>query len=58
MGSWATQISDGFDLRPAWSPDGTRIAFVRDFDVWSMNADGSDQVQLTSTPDIEDYTDW
>jgi dipeptidyl aminopeptidase/acylaminoacyl peptidase len=42
---------------PAWSPDGTLIAFVsargEDWDidpvsdVWTMNADGSDQRQLT-----------
>ena len=34
---------------PAWSPDGTRITFVRTGDVWSMNADGTGQTQLTTT---------
>jgi TolB protein len=37
---------------PAWSPDGTRIAFMcrrggADFEICVMNADGTGQVQLT-----------
>ena len=39
---------------PAWSPDGTKIAFHSnrngDFDVFLMNADGSDQVAVTADP--------
>jgi Tol biopolymer transport system component len=39
------------DVAPAWSPDGTKIAFVRfsatATEVWTMNADGSGAVQLT-----------
>jgi Tol biopolymer transport system component len=40
---------------PAWSPDGTKIAFERDTystnttDIYVMNADGSNQTSLTST---------
>jgi dipeptidyl aminopeptidase/acylaminoacyl peptidase len=42
--------ADGY---PAFSPDGSRIAFARpafsdDADVWIMNADGSGQTRLTS----------
>jgi Tol biopolymer transport system component len=43
---------------PAWSPDGTRIAFssdqrdVFDWDIYVMNADGTDIVNVTRTPDV------
>jgi TolB protein len=45
--------STGLDVTPAWSPDGTKIAFASnrdgsDFKLWVMNADGSDARQLTS----------
>jgi len=41
------------DGRPAWSPDGARIAFqrvcgTRCQDIWVMNADGSGQTNLTN----------
>ena len=46
---------EGKDLSPAWSPDGTAIAWVHEtakdsgnYDVWLMNADGSEKIQLTS----------
>jgi Tol biopolymer transport system component len=44
------------DVEPAIAPDGTKIAFTRfdltglvDWDVWVMNADGSNETKLTST---------
>lgn len=41
------------DFEPKWSPDGSKIAFIRGtafspHDIWVMNADGSNQVQLTN----------
>ena len=42
-----------FDVQPAWSPDGTQIAFVGNPEfggtvgLWAINADGSHPVQLT-----------
>ncbi|MEW6363286.1 MAG: LpqB family beta-propeller domain-containing protein [Acidobacteriota bacterium] len=46
------------DFGPAWSPDGTKIAFYSDRDgnaeIYVMNADGSGQTRLTtnSVPDV------
>lgn len=60
---WAMNIESGERRRitdtnaeehgAAWSPDGTRIAFHGDGEVWAMNADGSGITQLTS--DAENY---
>jgi Tol biopolymer transport system component len=56
------------DEHPAWSPNGRRIAFARDFDpiqgevdydLFTMNADGTDQRNLTSSPGVLDvYPGW
>jgi Tol biopolymer transport system component len=42
-GSGLRQISSGrSDLWPTWSPDGTRIAFVRGHQLYTMASDGTD----------------
>lgn len=59
------------DQRAQWSPDGTKIAFNSDRavepdsdgnrrgnDIFIMDADGSNQVQLTNTPEREILGDW
>jgi Tol biopolymer transport system component len=47
-----------FDRSPRWSPDGTKIAFSSnrdgDFEIFVMNADGSDQTQLTFNAGAQD----
>ncbi|HEX8189448.1 MAG TPA: DPP IV N-terminal domain-containing protein, partial [Pyrinomonadaceae bacterium] len=55
-GGTAVKLSTGSDQdeQPAWSPDGTKIAFVRDYSsataqIWVMDADGSNQRNLTNT---------
>ena len=54
--------NDWPDRHPAWSPDGSKIAFVsyrdRDYEIYIMNADGSGIQQLTDN-DWDDYfTAW
>ena len=66
---------DGYDLRPPasvgwvgdpqYSPDGTRILFHMALkgsdknDIYTMNVDGTDLVQITDTPDVTEYfTAW
>jgi TolB protein len=48
---------------PAWSPDGTMIAFTSERsdlsgDIWIMQADGSDPRRLTTTPVLDESPDW
>ena len=70
-GSGLTQLTSGgrSDLDPAWSPDGTEIAFVSSralpdslpsefFLLWKMNADGSGQTNLTRNASDERAPDW
>jgi len=38
------------DFRPSWSPDGTKIAFDRSNAIWTMNANGTNQTQITTPP--------
>jgi Tol biopolymer transport system component len=38
----------GTGAQPAWSPDGMRLAFVRDGDVWTIDATGSNARRLTA----------
>jgi TolB protein len=56
-----TQLTSGkdhHDQHPKWSPDGRRISFVSSrggsFDLWVMNADGTNVTRLTDHP-ANDY---
>jgi Tol biopolymer transport system component len=54
----------GFDFQPVWSPDGTRIVFTRsessgDSEIHVMNADGTNQINLSNRPEtLETGPDW
>jgi Tol biopolymer transport system component len=59
-----TSTPDVNENQPAWSSDGTRIAYASDADeiggfsdIWVMNADGSSQTNLTPTPPEGDNVD-
>ncbi len=51
-GSGLTRLTDtsGWEDCPVWSPDGKHIAFVREFDLWVMDPDGSNQASLSGEP--------
>jgi Tol biopolymer transport system component len=53
----------GNDVMPAWSPDGTKIAFASvrggvGREIFVMNADGSDQRRLTDLGTAPGFPDW
>jgi TolB protein len=63
-GTGATRLThdEPYDGTAAWSPDGTKVAFVsgRDgnSDIYVMNADGSGQTRLTTHPEEADAPSW
>lgn len=68
-GGKAKQLTsgEGSVFSPAWSPDGSRIAFSRSregildahcSDIWTIAADGSDQRRVTSTLEAATTPSW
>ncbi|MBN1594201.1 MAG: PD40 domain-containing protein, partial [Candidatus Coatesbacteria bacterium] len=48
--------SDGEELNPEWSPDGKKIAYLKDRgDIWLMNPDGTGSRQLVKGPHIDSF---
>ena len=46
------------DHAPAYSPDGSRIAFRRGSEVWIANADGQAATRIVSAPTSEAVPSW
>ncbi len=62
-GSSFTQLTlDTLDFEPAWSPDGGKILFYSfrsgNLDIWTMNPDGTNLVNLTNSPANEFHPSW
>src|SRR6185503_20022467 len=64
-GSDRRPLTSGVDLQPNWSPDGTKVVFMRwvlhqpctrycdpyiSYELWTVNADGTDERRITSPP--------
>ena len=60
--------NDWLEETPAWSPDGTRVAFIvtrahegsdlQDLDIYVIGVDGTGQVRLTDTPGVDAFPTW
>jgi len=61
-GSGLKRVTTSSGEYPAWSPDGSRIAFASaragNYDIYVMNADGSAQTQLTTDPAYDMSPAW
>jgi hypothetical protein len=54
--------TDNSDLWPSWSPDGSRIAFVKsgepEFELYVVNVDGSNLTRLAEGSNIQSLLSW
>ncbi len=63
-GATLTQITDGAanDVQPCFDPTGKRVAFASDrggqWDIWVIDSDGRNPVQITTSPAAELHPSW
>ncbi|KAF0134214.1 MAG: fibronectin I domain-containing protein, partial [Candidatus Saganbacteria bacterium] len=54
--------SDAWDIEPTWSPDGSKIAFSSnrsgDYEIYIMNSDGANYINLTNNPAYDGKPKW
>jgi Tol biopolymer transport system component len=53
-----TAITQPAPTGPAWSPDGTKLAFASGGEIWVINADGTNQQRLTMTASTDIDPAW
>lgn len=55
-------LSNASDIHPRWSPDGSLIAFSSNrtgrYEIWTVNADGTDPRQITDGPGDKIWPVW
>ena len=44
--------------RMSWSPDGTRIAFCDGHDIYAINVDGTNRINLSNHPAFDSHPSW
>ncbi|MBA2702609.1 MAG: SBBP repeat-containing protein [Blastocatellia bacterium] len=62
-GTGEVVLTNSFDENPAWSPDGSKIAFAREpagvaADIYTMNADSSGVTRVTNAPLQDLFPSW
>ncbi|MBN1382122.1 MAG: PD40 domain-containing protein [Deltaproteobacteria bacterium] len=57
-----TDSGEAGDGQPAWKPDGRKIAFTSNrsgnYDIWTVNPDGTGLIRLTTSDMDEKYPSW
>jgi len=43
---------------PRWSPDGSKIVFQAEGEIYTINADGTNRVNITNSPGADWYASW